>query len=351
MAHTVQAGTPAPELFFDDQLVDHVNQNGRYQGDTWRQRYYVWDKEFKGPGSPIFIILGGEGNIEPETGLFYPFVTHHLTKIFGAYVFQPEHRFYGKSMPVAITNHEGAADPRVDLFTPEQALRDAIFLLDSISKDLNCSNDKFSKEYCPVLTIGGSYPGWLSAMARTVFPHKVDMAYAASAPMGFYSQRVDQYEYYDLITRVAEDTLPGCVNDVRTALMHVKDWILGGRFQDEDSVGICPGTTPTYLDPSVKDNLPMLVDELMMVVEYTFANANMGNYPPSNNTVLYGACQVFASPSLDSFQKLSEFLGSNLPPWDVGCWNMTAQLPSGRHSTITSGDWSGVGTGGNGESW
>lgn len=86
----VYGGTPAPEQFFREQLVDHVNASSRYRGQLWSQRYYIWDQEFQGPGSPIFVILGGEGNIEPETGLFYPFVTHHLAKIFGAYVLEPE---------------------------------------------------------------------------------------------------------------------------------------------------------------------------------------------------------------------------------------------------------------------
>lgn len=37
-------------------------------------------------------------------------------------------------------------------------------------------------------TAGGSYPGWLSAMMRIRYPEVVDISYAASAPLGFYSQ-------------------------------------------------------------------------------------------------------------------------------------------------------------------
>jgi len=33
------------------------------------------------------------------------------------------------------------------------------------------------------------------------------------------------------------------------------------------------------------------------------------------------------------------------------CFDLTSQLPTGRNATISSGDWSGVGTGANGESW
>jgi hypothetical protein len=46
------------EYFFVEQMVDHfdtINNANR----TWTQRYYMSDKYFGGPGSPIFIILGG----------------------------------------------------------------------------------------------------------------------------------------------------------------------------------------------------------------------------------------------------------------------------------------------------
>ena len=48
----------ATEYFFANQIVDHldpINNANR----TWTQRYYMSDKHFGGPGSPIFIILGG----------------------------------------------------------------------------------------------------------------------------------------------------------------------------------------------------------------------------------------------------------------------------------------------------
>lgn len=350
----VLGGTPAPEQFFEGQIVDHLDDGGLHNGKTWRQRYYTWDKEFQGPGYPIFLILGGEGNIEPSTGLYYPFVTHHLAKVFGAYVIEPEHRFYGKSYPVSKELREISMlreDPRVKLFTSEQALYDALHLVDIVKETLGCSKDRFSTSYCPILTIGGSYPGWLSAMARTVFPHRVDMAYAASAPMCFYSQQVHQYDYYDLITRVAEEGSQGCANAVRSALVQVETAILEGGF-DERELGVCKNSTPSYLNPSGDDvEVRMLAEEFMMVVEYTFANANMANYPPSNKTMLYTACQTFLSDEGKVFDKVREFLSSHLPPHGKDCWDFSSQLPSGPNATITSGDWSGVGAGDNGESW
>eukprot|EP00934_Nitzschia_sp_Nitz4_P009020 Nitzschia sp. Nitz4//scaffold95_size97785//17380//22751//NITZ4_004656-RA/size97785-augustus-gene-0.104-mRNA-1//-1//CDS//3329560439//9010//frame0 len=356
----VRGGTPAPEQFFTEQIVDHVDPYGEYAGQLWSQRYYTWEKEFQGPGSPIFLILGGEGSISPHTGIMYPFISDHLAKDFGAFVLEPEHRFYGESLPISSWDSSNlrGPDPRVRLFTSEQALLDALHLTDIVKERLGCSTDISSSNYCPVITVGGSYPGWLSAMARIVYPDRVDIAYSASAPMRFYSQQVNQYDYYQLITDVAEATIPGCSSSIRDALLQVEKVLEHPCHYNETALGICEGTTPWYIRPSgslgggnLENCEVKLADELMMVIAYTFANANMGNYPPSNTSRMYSACEVFMSDDLDAMGKVNSFLAPQLPPHDEACWNFTAQLPSGKHATITSGDWSGVGWGDNGESW
>jgi hypothetical protein len=111
------AGTPAPAHYFEDQLIDHldntdlINNNNDNSGNTgtgpyadkrWTQRFYMYAEHFQGPGSPIFVVLGGESGIEPSTGLFYPFITDTLAAAFGAFVLEPEHRFYGTSQPVSV---------------------------------------------------------------------------------------------------------------------------------------------------------------------------------------------------------------------------------------------------------
>jgi hypothetical protein len=162
------AGTPAPAHYFEDQLVDHLdtdlnnnNANGPYSDKRWTQRFYMYSNHFKGPGSPIFVVLGGESGIEPSTGLFYPFITDTLAEAFGAFVLEPEHRFYGTSQPVsadeiANARKNGKEDPRVKLLTSEQALNDMARLIHVVIDDLGCSLDRFSADYCPIITVGGS---------------------------------------------------------------------------------------------------------------------------------------------------------------------------------------------------
>ena len=87
----------------------------------WSQRYYVDGRFFKGPGHPIFLVIGGEGGLE---GMLYPFVNDHLSKKFGAFVVEPEHRFYGESQPVGSTLQKLPSNEElVRLLTPQQAIR------------------------------------------------------------------------------------------------------------------------------------------------------------------------------------------------------------------------------------
>jgi hypothetical protein len=356
----VSGGIPCPEEFFDLQLVDHLNSNDD-DPHYWSQRYYSYGTYFQGPGHPIFLILGGEGAVSPQTGIFYPFVANQLARRWGAFVLEPEHRFYGKSKPVNVRRSYGSTDedPRVKLLTPEQALHDAMTLLDHVrTNQLNCSRDRFSPDYCPIITVGGSYPGWLSAMSRIMFPHIVDMAYAASAPMGFYAQGVNPFAYYDHISTVAETTVPGCASAVRRALQEVELQVMASDKDDLEAthVGICPGSVPDYITRDDVDPKIRMIQELMMVVAYTFANDNMANYPPSATTRLYRACQMFTSGLETAEEKVKRFLVERLSRQyesnnQTDCWNMSRQLPSGPDATISSGDWSGVGIGDDGESW
>lgn len=342
------AGTPAPARFFAEQIVDHLDEDVTY----WTQRYYVFEDHFAGPGSPIFLVLGGEGAIEPSTGLYYAFVTHILARNLGAYVLQPEHRFYGASQPIDstqwATEGDSKPDPRINLLTSEQALLDAIRLLQYVKKKLGCQDDTIPEKYCPVIAVGGSYPGFLSAMSRLVYPQHIDMAYAASAPMYFYSQDVPATAYYEHITKVAEAAYPGCRRAVQSSLLHVRDWFLNyADFREYSyAIGICNGTLPAYVE-----TVDTFLEEILMMVGYTFANHNMAYYPPSKETRLYKACQIFDQRDRTPQQRLAEFLISSLAGPVNDCVDMREQLPAGRKATISSGDWSGVGTGTSGESW
>jgi hypothetical protein len=69
------------ECFYDEQLVDHFSTSSS-SSSTWSNRYYKSTNYFRGPGHPIFLVVGGEGAL--DNGMLYPFVTQHLAPRFGA---------------------------------------------------------------------------------------------------------------------------------------------------------------------------------------------------------------------------------------------------------------------------
>ena len=189
------ASVPAPPRQFK-QPIDHFA--APVANRTFLQRYYLNDTSFAGPGHPLLVIMGGEGAIPPSTGFFYPWVVDVLAPRFKALVLEPEHRFYGTSAP-----REHAYElPMLRHLTPQQALADTVDLIREVQRQKQCTAHG-TPGYCPVITIGGSYPGWMSAMMRLRYPAVVDGAYAASAPMKFYAQQIDEYAYYKVITASA----------------------------------------------------------------------------------------------------------------------------------------------------
>jgi hypothetical protein len=117
---------------------------------------------------------------------------------------------------------------------------------------------------------------------------------------------------------------------------------------------------------------------------------NMGNYPPTKDSALARACgALVAQPSAAGLKAfLLNWAGARLTSTSASgtthrsngtrtkesgtashqslrddgrriaaaasggaCYNLSTQLPGGRHPTISAGDWSGVGTGANGLAW
>lgn len=232
----------------------------------------------------------------------------------------------------------------LQLLTAQQAVADYARFIQYIKEEYNTPNSL-------VLTIGGSYPGWLSAMMRIRYPEVVDFAYAGSAPMKFYSQDVQQYAYYEVVTNSAEKASPGCAAAVRSMLATLQ---AADKPTIINKLELC-SPLPDYIQ---QDPVSTMINEINMVVMYTFATLNMENYPPPN-TSLKTACDAIKMyvGTANPWEALGGFLrGYSVSPLKRGtlqanCYNLTNQLPAGNNATITSGDWSGVGNGINGANW
>jgi len=280
--------------------------------------------------------------------MFYPFVDTFLAKKFGAFVLHIEHRFYGQSQPidpVLVKNSELAK-----YHTAHQALKDHIVILKTYQEFLGCSRDKKSKKYCPVMSVGGSYPGFLSALMRQHYDEYVDIGYASSAPLLLYAMEADQFGYMEKVTNTTDKASPGCAQAVRETLAEVDDLIRAAPDHvafAHNELNVCPYNLPNYINSN-----DLLSKEIMMIVEYTFADWVMGFYPPEDpdTDLAYMCGKIFQNETLDALEKMNE-LWHHLDNIDetMECFDMTSQMPDGPHASISGADWSGIGYGYDGD--
>jgi hypothetical protein len=234
-----------------------------------------------------------------------------------------------------------------DLLSPEQAMADYVMLLRYIQDDLGCSTDRSATNYCPVITIGASYPGFLAAMMRFVYPDVVDIAYASSAPLPLYAQNLNEYAYFDKITNVAEESSPGCAAAVKQTLLDMQE-ILEEESQHKrvaKEMGICVETLPTYIT-----DIQIFRDAVSMTAGTSFADFNMAYYPPNESQDLVVACKTFQKKGLSSLEKMKAFYQLK-DDSNVGCFDLRTEVPEGANATVSSADWSGVGDGNTGRMW
>lgn len=328
-SHKYNRHNPLRAMYFKDAIVNHNKPN---TSGTYLQKYYENLDFFGGPGHPLFVIMGGE---DPIDRILYPFVSEHLAKSFYAYTMCIEHRFYGESWPLKKPTN---ADLR-ELLSPRQALQDAVRLVQDKRKELGCG-PKGTSDYCPVVTVGASYPGFLSALMRMAYPDVVDIGYASSTPLHLYSHDLDRSAYFEKITEVADDVSPGCAKAVKDSLLAVKQEMLSSDTDDikflAAKYGVCTKNIPDYIQTKA-----MFVQETLMVVSMHFAEYDMEYYPPGPTQDLVVGCKIFQNKNYTPGERLSAFL--RMQPDARKCFDLNSEVPPGQNGTISAADWSGVG--------
>jgi len=144
---------------------------------TWYQRYFVESKYSRKDG-PVFLSIGGEG---PASSVWMS--NGHwidMAEQTGAFCFQLEHRYYGLSQPTKDVSKENLI-----YLSSEQALADLSNFIVSMKEKYNLQNRKW-------IVFGGSYPGSLALWSRLKYPHLIDGAVSASAPL---TAQLDFSEY------------------------------------------------------------------------------------------------------------------------------------------------------------
>lgn len=172
------------ENWFKDAVIDNfssIQEQKKWKGKG--QRYYLNKQFWGGPGYPIFVFIGGEGQ-EKCTRLTAKSHLFAQAKKYNALLIDVEHRFYGESYPTL-----DMSTKNIRYLSSEQALADLARIIGFIKRDLNTTESK-------VITVGGSYPGNLAAWFRLKYPSVTDGSIASSAPL---MAKTNFYEYMEVV--------------------------------------------------------------------------------------------------------------------------------------------------------
>ena len=140
-------------------------------------------------GGPILFYTGNEGPI--ETFIDASGNLPVMAKSLGALLVFAEHRYFGDSMPFGANSFNSQAQSKY--LSPHQALADYARYIASLK-----INPAYTQS--AVIVVGGSYGGMLSAWFRIKYPHLVDGALAASAPIFHFPGTVDPELFNFIVT-------------------------------------------------------------------------------------------------------------------------------------------------------
>ncbi|KAG7667890.1 hypothetical protein Ndes2526B_g01702 [Nannochloris sp. 'desiccata'] len=295
--------------------VDHFSWANQ---DTYQQRYFICDKHYNQskPGV-IFFYLGNEADVTlyvNNTGLMHELAPRHNALIIFA-----EHRYYGLSKPFS---HE-IEHQNMGYLTTEQAMADYASLIWEVKQNLD-------DQHMPVIGFGGSYGGMLATWFRLKYPHLMDGAIAASAPIwSFYGEEppYDLGGFNEAVTWDASKeggSAPACIDNARKAWQTMFEWGKSkeGRRKIAESMRLCPRkkqneqtSSSSPIDYLTKDFLLSIdkesagksaeeeilkskedVEALAGWGEEAWAYLAMGDYPYPSGYILNGEAVLPAYP-------------------------------------------------------
>lgn len=188
----------APSSF--TQVLDHNNSKDQR---TFEQRYWVSKSNALNENSPTLLYICGEGACS-SSNLMY---LSEQASLLNANVVALEHRYYGKSQPFS-----DLKTANLKYLSVDQALKDIVVFK-------KYAEEKYSLKG-PWITVGGSYPGALSAYARTLYPQEFLGSLASSAPV----QADLDFSEYD--HHVAKISGAKCLSAIQKAVQEIEKAIV-----------------------------------------------------------------------------------------------------------------------------
>lgn len=190
------------------QKLDHFNMSNE---ETFNQRYYINDTFFTNRKT-MFLYIGGEGELFSDSAELTSIID--VVKKSGSLLVSLEHRYFGHS-------YKNSTEPNYYKYlTVNQALEDLAVFTTSMKKKYGITR---------VISVGGSYPGTLSAYFRLKYPHICDFAWASSAPL-LYTFNFTQYD--DFVGDYLRDK--GCyqntINSIKSFTANTSDDYLTAAY-------------------------------------------------------------------------------------------------------------------------
>ncbi|GMT03869.1 hypothetical protein PENTCL1PPCAC_26043, partial [Pristionchus entomophagus] len=259
------------EELFPDQILTNFSQKFDHFDplDTrrWDQRMYYnpkWaNRDLASDQDIIFLMIGGEGREPAKWSGDDNVMIMQYAKMFGAAVYDLEHRFFGDSRPI---NDMKTSSLR--LLTTEQALADLAYFITVMNQEKGYKNPKW-------ITFGGSYPGALSAMFRSKYPELTVGAVASSAPINL---ALDFYQYATVVeyvlsqTKIENENNVGCDELVRQSFDRMQQLSLTkeGRKTLNDKLRLDPPFDDKTTKADINNLFANLYDAHQGMIQYTY---------------------------------------------------------------------------------
>lgn len=183
-----------------EQVLDH---NSKKTSQIFKQRYWRNSLYALNDASPVLFYICGEG----ACGSYAVGgqIARHAQKL-NAHIFALEHRYYGQSQPFSDLSTKNLV-----YLTTDFALKDLVEF-----QKFAQLNFKLTGKW---ITVGGSYPGSLSAYARALYPHLFSGALGSSAPV---MADLDFSEYDEHVALMAG---PQCLSAIKNVVAEIESEI------------------------------------------------------------------------------------------------------------------------------
>lgn len=222
------------------QLIDHANPSR----GVFNQRYFL-DFSYWNPSSgPVFLYIGGEGPLTQSPGGYLAVVAKEQQGLIVAL----EHRYYGVSLPAPLADQETLRTLNVD-----SALADLIHFISFVQETYLDSKPR------RWVSVGGSYPGALSAWFRIKYPQIITASWSSSGVVN----AVFSFDQFD--RQLVNELSPACADAIRAVTAQVE---AGWNNPTERARMLSLFNTPNYF--TREDFLWMLADSAAMGPQYGF---------------------------------------------------------------------------------